>query len=138
MKRTCEHVRNHPLPGDVIEITECCTDEVSGEQYEHEFMLRVVAVHEERVWMKEYGKGHSLVTKKEWTRRLGESLRSTLVRGADHDVEFNDYGDDPDTNSRTVEFHFVDDEMNKLELTTKQENEIIDQIVNVLDEPDWW
>jgi hypothetical protein len=89
MRRTCENVRKHPLPGDVIEITERCTDEVSGEQYEHEFMLRVVAVHEDRVWFKEYGiKGHALCSLRKWNERLGASVRSTLVRGADHDAPF--------------------------------------------------
>lgn len=82
------HVREHPMAGDVIEIVEKLTDPDTQELFNHESMLRVVAVHEERVWFKEYGKGHSLVGLSQWRERLGKSLRSTVVRGGDHDAPF--------------------------------------------------
>ena len=87
-ERGPDHVRNNPLAGDVIEITERATDPEDGGSFEIEVMLRVVAVHEDRVWFKQYGKGHALATVKSWRERLAGSLRSKLVRGGDHDCPF--------------------------------------------------
>ena len=81
--RLPSHIRDYPLSGDVIEITERRADEATDEQFDAEIMLRVVAVNEERVWCKEYGKGHSLITLIAWKDRLDKSSRSKVIRGAD-------------------------------------------------------
>jgi hypothetical protein len=63
-----------PMRGDVIEIKEWIDDEATGTHFEHETMLRVVAVHEDRIWFKEYGeKGHQLTTCIAWSNRLEKS-----------------------------------------------------------------
>jgi hypothetical protein len=59
-----------PIRGDVVDVKEWLTDEVTGAEFQHESMLRVVAVHEDRIWFKEYGKGHDLVTLNVWINRL--------------------------------------------------------------------
>lgn len=88
VRREPQHVRNHPLAGDVIELTERHVDPVSGEQFDAETMLRVVAVHEGRVWYKEYGKGHDLLLLSKWQERFDRSSARALIRGADHDAPF--------------------------------------------------
>lgn len=80
------HVRQNPLAGDVVEIRERMKD--GDEEYDAEIMLRVVAVYEERVWFKEYGKGHALTTLKAWRERLQSMQLGKLVRGADADYPF--------------------------------------------------
>lgn len=77
--RSPSHVRERPMPGDVIEIRERRKDETDGTDFDHDVMLRVVAVHEDRVWFKEYGKGHRLVCLKEWQERLAKSSVSKLI-----------------------------------------------------------
>ena len=84
--RQVSHVKDHPLSGDVIEITEKKSED--GESFNIETMIRVVAFHEERVWFKEYGKGHFLCTLSKWKERLSASLRSVVIRGADFDAPF--------------------------------------------------
>lgn len=86
--RSPSHVRERPMAGDVIEIRERAIDPVDGAEFTAETMLRVVAVHEERVWFKEYGLGHRLILLKEWQDRLGKSSMSKMIRGADHDSPF--------------------------------------------------
>jgi len=67
------------MAGDVIDVTDA-----EG----HEEMLRVVAVHEDRVWFKQYGAGHALVSLAAWKKRLSESPCIKIIRGADHDNPF--------------------------------------------------
>lgn len=70
-------IRNAPLAGDVIEIKEFI-DESPLEL--SDIMLRVVAVAEERVWVKQYGfKGHHLVTLRQWTERLNKAVNGGNV-----------------------------------------------------------
>lgn len=76
------------MAGDVIELTESETDWATGEKFEAENMLRVVAVHEERVWFKQYGQGHQLTTMQKWQERYDRSMVRKLIRGADHDAPF--------------------------------------------------
>lgn len=87
-RRDLVHVKTHPLAGDVIELREKhfvgSTDE-----YDCETMLRVIAVAEELVWFKEYGKGRkNIVSVKEWKERIDAAQSGTLIRGADHDAPF--------------------------------------------------
>lgn len=88
VQRMPSHVRNHPLAGDVVELRERMIDPVSGDPFEGETMLRVVAVHEGRVWYKEYGAGHDLLLLTKWQERFDRAVAATLVRGADHDAPF--------------------------------------------------
>lgn len=67
-------VAESPVARDVIEIREHVVCPCSEESFEHESLLRVVAVHEERVWFKEYGKGHQLVTLNTWKERLTTAI----------------------------------------------------------------
>ena len=67
-----------PIRGDVVDIKEWITDEAEGVEFQHESMLRVVAVHEDRIWFKEYGKGHILATLNVWTNRL-QKAKSTFT-----------------------------------------------------------
>ena len=85
--REIRHVRHHPLPGDVIELTEAHCGEDSGVTVEN--MLRVVAAKEGRVWFKQYGiVGHQLVLLSDWQKRIDDAIKSELIRGADHDAPF--------------------------------------------------
>lgn len=88
MQRGPEHVRNHPLAGDVLELTEREIDPVTGEEFAADNMLRVVAVHEERVWYKQYGIGHDLLMLRKWQERYDRASVRKLIRGADHDAPF--------------------------------------------------
>ncbi len=88
MKREPHNVRDHPLEGDVIELTEREVDPVTGEEFAAQNMLRVIAVREERVWYKQYGLGHDLLTLRKWQERYDRSTVRKLIRGADHDAPF--------------------------------------------------
>ena len=88
-KRMPSHVRNYPLAGDVLELAEKHSDPVSGETFETDTMIRVVAVHEGRVWLKQYdAAGHQLMLISKWQERFDKAIRSVLIRGADHDAPF--------------------------------------------------
>lgn len=86
--RSSRHVRDNPMAGDVIELTSNEIDPATGEAFTHEVMIRVVAVHEERVWYKEYGKGHELASIAKWKERYDKATIRQLIRGADHDAPF--------------------------------------------------
>ena len=91
MSRDFIHILENPMAGDVIEVREKHHEpELDGDEtYEYESMLRVVAVHEERVWFKEYGmKGHQIITVKQWRKRLAGVLVGTVIRPADHDCPY--------------------------------------------------
>lgn len=79
MSREFSHVREHPLPGDVVSVTG------SGEE---EVMLRVLAVADDHVGYKEYGKGRFWVHIKGWRARLQAAAVGKLIRGGDHDCPF--------------------------------------------------
>jgi hypothetical protein len=83
-----QHVRNFPLPGDVIELMEREIDPVAGEEFAAGNMLRVIAVNEDRVWFKQYGLGHELITLRKWQERYDRACVRKLIRGADHDAPF--------------------------------------------------
>lgn len=76
--RTKTDIEITPIRGDVVDIKEWITDEEEGGEFFHECMLRVVAVHEDRIWFKEYGKGHVLATCNVWTSRL-QKPKSTFT-----------------------------------------------------------
>jgi hypothetical protein len=76
--RTKMDVEITPIRGDVVDIKEWIIDEVTGGEFQHESMLRVVAVHEDRIWFKEYGKGHVLQPSNVWTSRL-QKPKSTFT-----------------------------------------------------------
>jgi hypothetical protein len=88
MNRQPHHVRDFPLPGDVIELTERKVDLITGENFAADNMLRVVAVHEERVWFKQYGIGHALIPLNDWKERFDSAIVRKLIRGADQDAPF--------------------------------------------------
>lgn len=68
--RTKTDLELTPIRGDVVDIKEWLIDDVTGGEFQHESMLRVIAVHEDRIWFKEYGKGHVLATLNVWASRL--------------------------------------------------------------------
>jgi hypothetical protein len=74
-------IQDKPIRGDVIDIKELIKDEATGNMFEHESTLRVVAVHEERVWFKEYGKCHQLATLFAWRERLAKSPFTVIQFG---------------------------------------------------------
>ena len=67
-----------PIRGDVVDIKEWLIDDVTGGEFQHESMLRVIAVNEDRIWFKEYGKGHVLATLNVWASRL-QKPKSTFT-----------------------------------------------------------
>jgi len=82
--RELNHVQEHPLPGDVIEIVERIEPSEDGDEaFDAEIMLRVVAVQEDWIWFKQYGKGHTLATLRKWRERIGAAKGGTVIRGAD-------------------------------------------------------
>lgn len=85
-QRQVEHVRNHPLAGDVIALVERCEDDDDADCAE--VMIRVIAAQEDRVWFKEYGLGHTVWTVKKWQNRIDSAVRKQLIRSADHDAPF--------------------------------------------------
>lgn len=77
--RTVQHIREHPLPGDVIEVAD----------NDGESMVRVVAVHEDRVWCKTYGPiGHRLIPLDQWRDWLNSVRWGKVIRPADADCPF--------------------------------------------------
>ena len=82
MKREAVHVAESPMPGDVIEINE------GGGEDETCHLLRVLAVVEDCVGYKEYGRGRFWTTKKAWKARLENAAIRTLIRPGDYDMPF--------------------------------------------------
>jgi len=88
MTRTLSHIASYPLAGDVIELRERMTDP-DGDPFDGEVMLRVIAVAEELVWFKQYGKSRRLIVSlKEWKQRIETALSGTVIRGADYNCPF--------------------------------------------------
>lgn len=80
-RRDTSHAATDPIADDVIEIWE-------GDSDEPEAMLRVLAVKEDHVWFKEYGKGRSTCHIKAWRARLTNAKTRKLIRPGDHDCPF--------------------------------------------------
>lgn len=73
--RSISDIHNEPTRGDVVQIKEMRVD-ADGNAFEADVMVRVVAAHEGRVWIREYGAGHSIVSLSKWQRRF---TSATLV-----------------------------------------------------------
>lgn len=84
--RSFSDVRDHPLDGDIVELREW--HETDAEAWDSEVMLRVLAVREEHVWFKEYGKGLLTLHVKQWRARLSNVLLGKLVRPGDAEIPF--------------------------------------------------
>lgn len=67
-----------PNAGDVVEIREILTDEVDGTEFEHDTLLRVLAVKEGLVWLKLYGQGFHTWSLARWIKRLTEATHCHL------------------------------------------------------------
>ena len=80
-QRSISHIAENPMPGDVIELQE------SGED-DCERLLRVLAVIEDHVGFKEYGKGRFWLHKKAWKARIERSTVRKVFRPGDHDLPF--------------------------------------------------
>ena len=64
-------------------------------------------------------------------------IGSVKFRGEDRDVEYRDYGYDPDTNVHEIEWHFVDDELANAELTEEEGESIYIQLAERSGEDRW-
>lgn len=84
MERSFSHVAAHPIPGDIVEIVEVDGDGSDS----HDIMLRVLAVVEDHVGYKEYGKGRFWQHLPSWRKRLESARVGKLIRGGDHDFPF--------------------------------------------------
>lgn len=78
--REATHILDDPREGDVIDVGELRVDESTGEEFAYEVTLRVIAVKEDRVWFKEYGKGHALIGIRAWRDRLRKASSLCLVQ----------------------------------------------------------
>ncbi len=59
-------------------------------------------------------------------------ITSIRFRDEEHDVIItHDGGYEPDTNSHDISWEWVDDEMNKIELTANEEQLIYEQLVQI-------
>ena len=58
-------------------------------------------------------------------------ITSVNFRGESRDVEYRDYGWEPDTNAHTIEWHFIDEEMKDVELTDEEEESIYLQLAEI-------
>ena len=64
-----QRVRDNPIVGDLIELIEMVSD-FDGNSVPMKSVVRVIAVHAERVWYKQYGTGHFLVLLRQWKSRI--------------------------------------------------------------------
>jgi hypothetical protein len=83
VRREFCHVAASPMPGDVVELSE---PSQPGEDCE--VLLRVLAVVEEFVGFKEYGRGRFWVSLRGWQARLKSARVGKLIRPGDHDLPF--------------------------------------------------
>jgi hypothetical protein len=63
-------------------------------------------------------------------------MTSVDFRGIPRDVEYRDYGYEPDTGAHTIDWHFVEEEMQGVELTAEEEESIYMQLAEI--GPDHW
>lgn len=71
MPRGLTDIATKPLKGDVVEFDELAICPDDKEPFMATVMLRVIAVAEDLVWFKEYGKGRrNIVSIDEWGKRL--------------------------------------------------------------------
>lgn len=59
-------------------------------------------------------------------------MKTTVVifRGGSYQVEYKDFGYEPDTNAHVIEWSFVDKELQDFEMTDEEEQQIYMQILN--------
>lgn len=81
--RDVSHAREHPLSGDVLSLREHFDE---GDGFDAETILRVLAVAEDHVWFKEYGKGRLTLHVKQWRNRVEKAQVAILIRG--HETPF--------------------------------------------------
>ncbi len=61
-------------------------------------------------------------------------ITSIRFRGEEHDVNITHNGGyEEDTNSQDISWEWVDDELNKIELTVEEEQAIYTQLVEILE-----
>lgn len=65
------------------------------------------------------------------------TIGSVDFRGETRDVEYRDYGYEPDTNNHTIEWHFVDRDLKEVELTPQEEEDIYIQLVKRSGQDSW-
>jgi hypothetical protein len=75
------HLANGPMAGDIVELREASEDDT-------EVMLRVLAVVEDHVGFKEYGKGRFWTHKKTWRARIDNAKVKKVIRPGDSEVPF--------------------------------------------------
>lgn len=91
MRREFCHIKLNPMPGDVVEILEGRPVSAVAVELEPEpdaVLLRVLAVVEDYVGYKEYGKGRYWCHVNAWRRRLGDCAVGVVIRPGDHDMPF--------------------------------------------------
>lgn len=88
-----KRVRDNPIVGDFIDLIEMVSD-FDGNLVPMKSSIRVVAVNEKRVWYKEYGRDHYLVSLLEWQRRLDSAseikMVSDLIAGVFKEISATD------------------------------------------------
>lgn len=55
-------------------------------------------------------------------------IASVTFRGKEVDVEYVDHGWEPDTNAHVIDWNFIDDELNQLEMTDEEEQSVYTQL----------
>jgi hypothetical protein len=81
-QRRVSDVARNPIPRDAIEIRE-------GEGEEsHDVMLRILAVVDEHVGYKQYGKGRFWCSLASWKSRLEAAVKSEMIFDATSDMPF--------------------------------------------------
>jgi hypothetical protein len=107
VRREFAHVAASPMPGDVVELVEQRQRlgavsggaapppgnlvelvEASQPGEDADVMLRVLAVVEEFIGYKEYGRGRFWVSLRGWQARLKSARVGKLIRPGDHDLPF--------------------------------------------------
>lgn len=83
--KAISEVQNNPTPGDVIEIREKTEHDV-------EVILRVLAVVDDHVGYKEYGRGRFWAHKTVWAKRIGEAAKRAVLNAGKIDAPFQGHG----------------------------------------------
>jgi hypothetical protein len=80
MAREFADARQFPVAGDTVEMREDLVSAVDGEAFVGDSMLRVLAVVEDWVWFKEYGRpGRPACTIHAWRERLTKGSGGKLI-----------------------------------------------------------
>lgn len=89
--RTVLEITENPIPGDAVDVLE--ERDIGNEddrEHEVETLLRVIAVAEDHVWLKEYGIGGRMTYSiRRWRERLNDAKRVTVVRAGLPDAATN-------------------------------------------------